>query len=76
MKCNTALLKGDVTLRRERMARGTESRETQCVLVHAGGRRKEARVIAAALEDAAHAGASGGGYGYSRDGGVRAEELV
>jgi hypothetical protein len=44
--------------------------------VHAGGRRKEARVIAAALEDAAHAGASGGGYGYSRDGGVRAEELV
>ena len=67
MQCDAALLEGDVTLRRERMARGTEWRETKAVLAHANLTREEARVIArAALEDAAHTDASGGRGGDGR----------
>lgn len=67
MQCDTALLEGDVALRREGMARGTEWRETQAVLAHADLTREEARVIArAALEDAADADASGGRGGDGR----------
>jgi hypothetical protein len=90
MQCNTTLLEGKVTLRREGMARSTESGETRSVLAHADVARKEARVVArTALEDTAYAGASrvggGGGrgcgkglYGYPRGRGVRrrAEERV